>query len=122
LFSPFWEATPAELAYCKRLKEWWEAMLEEKRRRDGEMIVVEIGGRTDAAETSSVVPKREHRLICDAGPGVQPGGWFKCTVEVWIDGAAFSSSTYHSLSLRLGSSRLSRRARRVQAVCDGLHV
>jgi hypothetical protein len=82
LFSPFWEATPTELAYCKRLKQWWEAVLEEKRRRDGEMIVVEIGGSTGAVETSSKVPKREHRLICNAGSWMAPAGWFNCTVEV----------------------------------------
>lgn len=74
----------AELRYCIALGDWWRAVQREQERalRNRNVVVHQIadddapqwGGRPSYA--------RVHRLIRDAGPDVQPNGYFDCTVEV----------------------------------------
>ncbi|SJL00764.1 uncharacterized protein ARMOST_04078 [Armillaria ostoyae] len=80
LFSPFHDARPQEIAYCSKLTAWWRAVLEKRREDLG--TVHQIGGEVSGKEIFSAESKRQHRLICDAGPHVPPDGYFDCTVEV----------------------------------------
>ncbi len=89
LFSPFYDARPQEIAYCSKLTAWWRAVLE--KRREGLGTVHQIGGEVPEKEIFSVGSKRQHRLICDAGPSVPPDGYFDCTVEVFISIYSFET-------------------------------
>ncbi|KAK0497057.1 hypothetical protein EDD18DRAFT_1253386 [Armillaria luteobubalina] len=80
VFSPFHDARPQEIAYCSKLAAWWRAVLEKRREELG--TVHQIGGGVPEKEIFSAGSKRQHRLICDAGPSVPPNGYFDCTVEV----------------------------------------
>ncbi|KAF8643819.1 hypothetical protein AX16_008837 [Volvariella volvacea WC 439] len=57
--SPFFHPSFEDRAYCEELAGWKQAL-----------------------PKSSEAVRREHRLICDAGPNVPPQGYFDCTVEV----------------------------------------
>ncbi|KAK0211082.1 hypothetical protein DFS33DRAFT_349635 [Desarmillaria ectypa] len=81
LFSPFYDAQPLELIYCSKLTAWWRAVLEKRREDLG--TIHQIGAEIPRNEIFSAgTSKRQHRLICDAGPLVPPHGYFDCTVEV----------------------------------------
>ncbi|KAF8637320.1 hypothetical protein AX17_002822 [Amanita inopinata Kibby_2008] len=80
-FTPFFDPGHSEVHYAVKLSDWWRE-IEDKR-----VKVVQEVKKISVAETSfsryepkSV--KRQHRLIKDAGPDVQPNGYFDCTVEV----------------------------------------
>lgn len=80
-FSPFYDAQPLEIAYCSKLTAWWRAVLEKRREDLG--TIHQIGEEmTENENFSAEISKRQHRLICDAGPLVSPNGYFDCTVEV----------------------------------------
>lgn len=89
----------AELRYCLALGDWWRAVQQEQERalRESNVVRHQIG-EEDAWGTGNGAGQgggrtslaREHRLIQDAGPNVQPNGYFDCTVEV--RGYLFSSS------------------------------
>ena len=74
--TPFFDPIPSEVDYSTKLSEWW-VKKENKPTQTSEGI-------------SSTLPtyermdgtRRLHRLIKDAGPDVQPNGYFDCTVEV----------------------------------------
>jgi|ERR1700722_8895384 len=78
-FSPFWNATEDELAYCSKLAGWESAMLKLKQQQQqtGEIHPV-----PDNFPTRGV--RRVHRLISDASPDMPPSGYFDCTVEVML--------------------------------------
>lgn len=80
-YTPFWDPEPAELQCCAELFEWWKAIEEERKRRQGP--VTQISGTS----------KRKHRLICDADPEMEPMGFFDCTVEVRFVPIAFEVHT-----------------------------
>ena len=67
-FSPFYEPKEGELRYCSKLSDWW------RRLQNIEESGVDV--------VCSPTPRRIHRLISEAGPSVEPGGYFDCTVEV----------------------------------------
>lgn len=67
LFSPFYEPKEGELRYCSKLSDWW-------RLQNIEQSGVDV--------VRNLPPRRVHRLISEAGPSVQPNGYFDCTVEV----------------------------------------
>ena len=67
-FSPFYEPKEGELQYCSKLSDWWRRLQN-----------VEESG---ADVVCSPIPRKIHRLISEAGPSAQPGGYFDCTVEV----------------------------------------
>ncbi|KAG6916649.1 hypothetical protein DXG01_005935 [Tephrocybe rancida] len=69
-FSPFFQPEEAEIRYCIKTADWW-ADMEKRRTSTGQIHQVASGP-----------PRRQHRLISDAGPHVQPSGFFDCTVEV----------------------------------------
>ncbi|KIY71481.1 hypothetical protein CYLTODRAFT_487246 [Cylindrobasidium torrendii FP15055 ss-10] len=88
--NPFYASpTEAELQYCRRLGQWWEAS---HAREDNEIIVQVQGGSggffhgggsgegTVGRGASST--KRFHRTISEAQPGIQPKGFMDTTVEV----------------------------------------
>jgi hypothetical protein len=79
-FSPFARPGTIELEYCRRLSEWWAKVKEKEDARDANTTVHQIGG--TAGSYRREIPKRQHRLICDAGPEIEPNGFFDCTVEV----------------------------------------
>ncbi|KAK0463771.1 uncharacterized protein EV420DRAFT_1107156 [Desarmillaria tabescens] len=80
-FSPFYNAQPQEIAYCSKLTTWWRAVLEKRREDLG--TIHQIGGGIPSNEIfTAETSKRQHRLICDAGPDVPPRGYFDCIVEV----------------------------------------
>ena len=75
-WTPVFDVCPSEMKYCVELSEWW---------RKRESIHEREIQRIDLAQTptpSYGAVKRLHRLIKDAGPDVQPNGYFDCTVEV----------------------------------------
>jgi hypothetical protein len=84
VFSPFYEARAEELDFCKRMKDWWESLDEVKRRKEETKIIVQIGegGPHEGVRQFGGRPVRQHRLISEAGPHVEPNGFFDCTVEV----------------------------------------
>ena len=67
-FSPFYEPKEGELRYCSKLSDWW------RRLQNIEQSGVNV--------VCNPIPRRVHRLISEAGPSVQPNGYFDCTVEV----------------------------------------
>ena len=67
-FSPFYEPKEGEVRYCSKLSDWW------RRLQNIEQSGVDV--------VCNPTPRRVHRLISEAGPSVQPGGYFDCTVEV----------------------------------------
>jgi hypothetical protein len=77
MINPFYEPSPGDLLYCKRLSEWWRAV-EKKRVEEGHV----------GAEHSSVITRkgthRMHRLISETDHESEPGGYFDCTVQVTI--------------------------------------
>ncbi|KAA1469424.1 hypothetical protein DENSPDRAFT_603066 [Dentipellis sp. KUC8613] len=80
MFSPFWDPTDVELAYCARLQTWWLAVQNERKAVMGTQIY--IGGENANPSASRGRGKRQHRLIADTTPGTEPDGYFDCTVEV----------------------------------------
>ncbi|KAI0064529.1 hypothetical protein BV25DRAFT_245903 [Artomyces pyxidatus] len=76
LFSPFWNPSDEEVEYCKRLSEWWQAVLKARNARKGDII--QIGDEAGYAPSLAAKPKRTHSLIRD----VQLGSYFDCTVEI----------------------------------------
>ncbi|KAJ7177520.1 hypothetical protein C8R43DRAFT_1118508 [Mycena crocata] len=69
-FSPFYEATPTESAYCDSLRNWWFDLVGARNGLQG----TEVG--------RAKKQRREHMLICDVIPTMENGGFFDCTVEV----------------------------------------
>ena len=56
---------------------------EERERQESGVIVHQLGpSDADGGHRGRASIMREHRLIQDAGPHVQPNGYFDCTVEV----------------------------------------
>jgi hypothetical protein len=78
-FSPFYRPNAAELAYCKRLADWWDSVKEEEDKTREACIVHQIG---EGDVSMRKRKTRVHRLICDARPDEEPNGFFDCTVEV----------------------------------------
>lgn len=76
-FSPFFKPEEAEIRYCLEMADWW-ANVEKKRKSIEE--VHQVCGPSDAI--SHIRPRRQHRLISEAGPHVPPQGYFDCTIEV----------------------------------------
>ena len=76
----------AELKYCIALGDWWRAVKKEKERTEGNVIRHQIGGDDSWSAHRGGGPRmsivREHRLIRDAEPDMQPSGYFDRTVEV----------------------------------------
>ncbi|KAG5354094.1 hypothetical protein C0989_009792 [Termitomyces sp. Mn162] len=76
-FSPFFKPEEAEIRYCLRMADWWS---EVEKCRKNNVQVYQVCGTSDAISHSR--PRRQHRLISEAGPHVPPQGYFDCTVEV----------------------------------------
>ncbi|KAG6851308.1 hypothetical protein H0H93_011744 [Arthromyces matolae] len=78
-YSPFFHPEEAEIRYCLKLADWWA---ETEKHRNAE--VHQIGGSNDPSMsvTSRARAQRLHRLIKEAGPDVEPRGFFDCTVEI----------------------------------------
>jgi hypothetical protein len=78
-WTPFFYPKPSELNYCTKLSEWW-AKKENKPTQTSEGVHL-ISATLPTYERMGGT-RRLHRLIKDAGPEVQPNGYFDCTVEV----------------------------------------
>ncbi|KAF8891203.1 hypothetical protein BD779DRAFT_1513799 [Infundibulicybe gibba] len=76
VYSPFIEPGEGEIRYCTKLADWWRAIQEKMKKDMGS--VNQIGG----GPPQERYTRRQHRLICDAGPDVPPSGFFDCTIEV----------------------------------------
>ncbi|KAG6884136.1 hypothetical protein C0993_001045 [Termitomyces sp. T159_Od127] len=76
-FTPFFKPEETEIRYCSKLADWW-AEVEKKRNSIAE--IHQVCGPSDVISHSR--PRRQHRLISEAGPHVSPDGYFDCTVEV----------------------------------------
>ncbi|KAF9446331.1 hypothetical protein P691DRAFT_673854, partial [Macrolepiota fuliginosa MF-IS2] len=75
--TPFLQATEPEERYCRRLAEWWKQKTAGSAEATGQ--VFQLGGDIFGSG------RRKHRqqlLLCDAGPGVEPDGYFDCVFEV----------------------------------------
>jgi hypothetical protein len=73
LHSPFIKVTEDEIWYCEQLAKLW------KKRNPGSGVpstTIQLG------PNMSLSRGRQHRLLCDAGPEVEPQGYFDCTFEV----------------------------------------
>lgn len=77
-WTPFFDPEPSEVDYCTKLSEWWDKKENKPTQTSGEMH--QIG--TPVPTYESMGGGRRHRLIKDAGPDIQPSGYFDCTVEV----------------------------------------
>lgn len=74
-FTPFLSASEPEERYCQQLSAWWKEKNKDSAESTGHVYSLSesaIPGRT----------RRQHLLLCDAGPDVEPGGYFDCTFEV----------------------------------------
>jgi hypothetical protein len=87
LFSPFliWKPDDPDKAStilkCSELSQWWIRMAEDVRVALG--TVHQIG--TSSSTASAIRKKREHCLLKDVHPEMQPAGFFDCTVEAsWV--------------------------------------
>ncbi|TFK60687.1 hypothetical protein BDN72DRAFT_965561 [Pluteus cervinus] len=65
IYTPFCTYVEEELEECVELSEAWQE------RKKGSCLLPPISK-----------PKRQHRMICDAGPDAPPDGFFDATVEV----------------------------------------
>ena len=85
-FSPFAYPGPRELEYCRHLSSWWAKVKEKEEIRLANTTVHQIGGLDQVGAVAGMRerPRRQHRLICDAGPEIPPKGFFDCTVEVSV--------------------------------------
>ncbi|TRM58622.1 hypothetical protein BD626DRAFT_550637 [Schizophyllum amplum] len=81
LSSPFWDADEEEIKYCADLHEWWMEKKQEEQRRIESGNIIQI----ESSFMSRGSSRRQHLLLSDASPDVQPGGYFDCTVEVSHD-------------------------------------
>ncbi|KAJ7217192.1 hypothetical protein GGX14DRAFT_602537, partial [Mycena pura] len=70
-FTPFYESTDEDSAYCLELDDWWRGVREKRVKEMGTVHQVGEGSSRDR-------PWREHSLICD----VAMNAYFDCTVEV----------------------------------------
>ncbi|KAJ7481202.1 hypothetical protein B0H11DRAFT_2193689 [Mycena galericulata] len=73
-FTPFYQATPAEFAFCLELTDWWRGVTEKRTAAMG--TINQIGG--DFSLRVPTRTRREHKLLS----GIAPGSFFDCTVEV----------------------------------------
>jgi hypothetical protein len=78
-FTPFTHPGHKELEHCRQLADWWAKVKEKEEIKQTNTTVHRIGGEVGSRKPYA---RREHRLICDAGPDVEPNGFFDCTVEV----------------------------------------
>ena len=76
-FSPFLKELEHEKRYCKRLADWWK-----EKNPPASETETETDGQVHQLIGSIVCQNREHRLFRDAGPEVEPNGYFDCTFEV----------------------------------------
>ena len=76
-WTPFFDPKPSEVDYCTKLFEWWVKKVKKPTQTSE---VHPISATLPTYETMGGA--RLHRLIKDAGPDVQPNGYFDCTVEV----------------------------------------
>ncbi|KAJ7137727.1 hypothetical protein C8R44DRAFT_766044 [Mycena epipterygia] len=74
MFTPFYQATDADSAYCLALDDWWRSV---KEKREGEMGTVHQIG----SGSSSRPKKRQHMLASDFSES-ETAEYFDCTVEV----------------------------------------
>lgn len=74
--TPFLRTAEPEEHYCQQLSGWWK----EKYKTTGDSTdqVYHLSEEV----FSSGRKRRQHLLLCDAGPDVVPGGYFDCTFEV----------------------------------------
>ncbi|KAF8623517.1 hypothetical protein AX15_006294 [Amanita polypyramis BW_CC] len=80
-WTPFFDPDPPEIDYCVKLSKWWREKEGEQNRTSRESQEVHVVP-TIRTGYEGVGSKRQHRLIKDTGPEVQPNGYFDCTVEV----------------------------------------
>lgn len=76
-FTPFLRVTEMEERYCQRLSEWWKEKIGGAAESTGQ--VYQLG---DDIFSSGQRTYRKRLLLCDAGPHVEPSGYFDCTFEV----------------------------------------
>ncbi|TFK60686.1 hypothetical protein BDN72DRAFT_965560 [Pluteus cervinus] len=89
-YTPFYTYGVEDTRECLRLSNLWRT---EKKKRDSQVergLVQQFGSSTPS---STLKKGREHLLICDAGPEVQPAGYFDSTVEV-LSAHVNSNSSY----------------------------
>ncbi|EPQ57875.1 hypothetical protein GLOTRDRAFT_119853 [Gloeophyllum trabeum ATCC 11539] len=75
-FSPFWEPEEDELQYCIRLADWWQALQKERLKQLGTIHHISAPPRCSGGQG------KQHRLICECRPDMEPAGFFNCTVEI----------------------------------------
>ncbi|KAJ7481233.1 hypothetical protein B0H11DRAFT_2024748 [Mycena galericulata] len=73
-FTPFYQATHAELAFCLELTDWWRGVTEKRTAAMG--TINQIGG--DFLLRVPRRTRREHKLLSG---GIAPDSFFDCTVE-----------------------------------------
>lgn len=73
--SPFFKPQEGLIRLCLRLSDWWKELKKRYEHQGG-------GESNETFTFCKPRPKREHRLISEAGPDVPPHGYFDCTVEV----------------------------------------
>ncbi|KAJ7047182.1 hypothetical protein C8F04DRAFT_1062939 [Mycena alexandri] len=71
-FSPFYDATVADSAYCLKLHVWWQGVCKKRREQMG--TIHQIGSGTSLSHA----PRRKHQLVSET----QTGQYFDCTVRV----------------------------------------
>ena len=92
MINPFYEPSPGDLLYCKRLSEWWKTV-EKKRAEEGN-----AGARRSSVMTRKAT-QRMHRLISETDHESEPGGYFDCTVQV-TTACIFCDIASHSIRNR----------------------
>ena len=93
-FSPFLKDLEHEKRYCKRFAEWWKEKIP---------LTPEMTGQVYQLIDPTFRQPRQHRLFCDAGPEMEPDGYFDCTFEV---SRSLLLSGRHSANITTGSQRL----------------
>ena len=78
-WTPLFDPEPSEVDYCSKLSEWWLKQ-ENRSRETADETSTTVSALPTYERVASI--RRLHRLIKDAGPNVQPNGYFDCTVEV----------------------------------------
>ncbi|PFH54177.1 hypothetical protein AMATHDRAFT_83294 [Amanita thiersii Skay4041] len=79
--SPFFDPGPNETQRCMQLADWWQGADTGQANMKPEVHQIKVKTITRSSGVQSG-PERRHRLIRDAGPHVEPSGYFDCTIEV----------------------------------------
>ncbi|KAG6336324.1 hypothetical protein ID866_2773 [Astraeus odoratus] len=92
-YTPFWKPSDegAELKYCKQLSTWRDELQE--------------SGRDVTRVQCPTRATKEHRLLSEVSPEIEPGGFFNCTVEILQtfqnDCGSYTATGFHDRIMRI---------------------